>query len=35
VIGDSFEEPPNMTWQEFFEHFFGDDYDSFEEFVVE
>ena len=35
VIGDPFEEPPQMTWQGFFEHFYGDDFDSFEEFVAE
>jgi hypothetical protein len=35
TIGDPFEEPPKLTWYEFFERYYDDEFESFENFAEE
>ena len=34
VIGNPYEEPPRLTWFQYFDRYYGDEYESFEEFVA-
>ena len=35
LVGDPYKEPPRLTWSQYFERYYGDEYGSFEEFALE